>query len=183
MNARDSILASIPEPMFDVSLQPSFSSDCIRDKDELWELFFERFSALGGEAISADALQNYTRSKVFVEPGLQAKFEAVIQHNCDDLWEADVSVVQAHCACADTGVLVFAAGAGKSRLASVVPPIVVTVIAKSAISFDLNSALTGERERTCVLVAGPSRTADIEGELVRGIHGPSELRLKVCDED
>lgn len=78
---------------------------------------------------------------------------------------------------AETGALVLASGPGRSRLAWLLPERHVALLSREAVHFDL-AEVVAERPALLdsgagvALVAGPSRTADIELTLTRGVHGP-----------
>src|SRR5437588_99602 len=59
-------------------------------------------------------------------------------------------------------------------------------IPSAVILTDLDELLTvlpkpAEQTSSMVLISGPSRTADIEQILVRGVHGPGEIRVIIVD--
>ena len=96
---------------------------------------------------------------------------------------AGVGITSAEYGLADTGTLVVLS-AGESRLASLLPPVHIAVIESSRILSGLDELLTvlpepAEVTASMVLITGPSRTADIEQILVRGVHGPGELHVVV----
>ena len=97
---------------------------------------------------------------------------------------ADVGLTGADGAVASIGALILGCRAGRSRDPSVLPPLHVAVLRRGDIHPDLASALdaTAELRRTCSsvhLIAGPSRTADIELCLTLGVHGPGRVVIVV----
>jgi L-lactate utilization protein LutC len=102
------------------------------------------------------------------------------------LFAADVGVTGAQAGIAETGSLVLDSHAELHRLVSLVPPIHVAILRADAIVGDLGAALSaldrsGE-SGAVTLITGPSRTADIELELVIGVHGPRELHAIVLED-
>ena len=96
-------------------------------------------------------------------------------------FDADMSVTGVHAAIAETGSLVICAEPGSPRLASLAVPVHVAVVRESQVLPDLLdwadwqqtvAASTGQ-----VLISGPSKTADIELNLVTGVHGPGEVHV------
>jgi len=102
------------------------------------------------------------------------------------LFAADLGVSGAQAGIAETGSLVLDAQAELHRLVSLVPPVHVAILRAAAIVTDLGqtlSALDRSGDPGAVtLITGPSRTADIELELVIGVHGPRELHAIVLEE-
>jgi L-lactate dehydrogenase complex protein LldG len=97
---------------------------------------------------------------------------------------ADVGITSADYALADTGTLVMLSGPADARLISLLPPIHIAVIPKERVLSGLDELLTilalpAEQTSSMVLITGPSRTADIEQILVRGVHGPGEIHVVV----
>jgi L-lactate dehydrogenase complex protein LldF len=86
---------------------------------------------------------------------------------------------------ADTGTVVLMAG----RLPALLPPIHVVVLEASCLLPDLATvcSLLGERGRAftlpsgVVLATGPSRSSDIGGNIVRGVHGPGRVHVIFLD--
>jgi L-lactate dehydrogenase complex protein LldG len=92
----------------------------------------------------------------------------------------DFGITGANYALADTGTLVFYASREEPRLISLLPPVHIAVIRRTAVLSGLDELFTlnpapASRSSSMVLVTGPSRTADIEQFLVRGVHGPGEI--------
>lgn len=103
------------------------------------------------------------------------------------LFAADLGLSAAQAGIAQTGSLVLDSSAERHRLVSLVPPVHVAVLRAEAIVGDLGEALAGlgrgdDVAQAVTLITGPSRTADIELELVIGVHGPRELHVIVLKE-
>ena len=95
---------------------------------------------------------------------------------------ADCGITSADFALADTGSLVFLSESAESRLISLLPPRHIAVIERDKILADLDELFArvphpAAQSSSMVIVTGPSRTADIEMRLVRGVHGPGEITV------
>jgi len=97
---------------------------------------------------------------------------------------ADVGITSADYALADTGTLVMLASPREARLISLLPPAHIAVVPRERILTGLDELFSllpnpAELTSSMVLITGPSRTADIEQILVRGVHGPGILSVVV----
>ena len=115
--------------------------------------------------------------------GVQTGFadEASLRQACAD---AHVGITSADYALADTGTIVLLSSASEARMISLLPLVHLAVVPASHILTGLDELLRilpdpGEQTSSMVLITGPSRTADIELTLVRGVHGPGEIHVVV----
>ncbi|PKN53813.1 MAG: hypothetical protein CVU56_29865, partial [Deltaproteobacteria bacterium HGW-Deltaproteobacteria-14] len=92
-------------------------------------------------------------------------------------FERDAGVTGVAAAVARSGTLVLHAGPGCPQMASLAPPLHVAIVRAGQIVGALSDYLTapGAAPSARVLVTGPSKTADIEGILITGVHGPARL--------
>jgi L-lactate dehydrogenase complex protein LldG len=99
---------------------------------------------------------------------------------------ADVGITSADYALADTGTLVMLSTPQEARLISLLPPMHLAVVPADRILSGLDELFTvlpnpAEAASSMVLITGPSRTADIEMILVRGVHGPGKITVIVVE--
>lgn len=116
-------------------------------------------------------------------PGVQSGFTeaAALRAVCAT---AGVGITSADYALADTGTLVMLSSLEEARLISLLPPVHIAVVPKERVLSGLDELFTilprpTEQTSSMVLITGPSRTADIEQILVRGVHGPGEIHVVV----
>lgn len=100
---------------------------------------------------------------------------------------ADVGITSADYALAETGTLVMLSGPKEARLISLLPLVHIAVFPRSRMLANLDELLAilpnpAEQTSSMVLITGPSRTADIEQILVRGVHGPGEIYAVIVEE-
>src|SRR5690606_14437701 len=108
-----------------------------------------------------------------------------VDAHADDLARLDtvsVGITGAVAVLADTGSIVVTSGAGRPRLASLLPPTHVALVTRAQIVASLGAWLAAEPTvptsvANCVVITGPSRTADIEMTLTRGVHGPRAVHI------
>jgi L-lactate dehydrogenase complex protein LldG len=99
---------------------------------------------------------------------------------------AELGVTSAIAAVASTGSLLIGSPDGSARVASLLPPAHLAIVPSSAVvaGFEELYALVPDvlaRLETAVLVTGSSRTADIEMQVVRRVHGPGSLTVLFVD--
>jgi L-lactate utilization protein LutC len=102
-------------------------------------------------------------------------------------FNSEVGITGVDFAIAETGTVAMKPGIGSSRLVSLTPEVHIGVMTPESIipSLDELFALTrdqhlsGEHKGMINLITGPSRTADIEANLVIGVHGPREVHLVI----
>lgn len=98
----------------------------------------------------------------------------------DTLATVDAGLTAASFGIAETGTLVLAEDLERARLPSLLPPLHLAILPVTALFSHLGEALAGlprPLPRAVTFVTGPSRTADIELELVVGVHGPKVLQV------
>ena len=76
-------------------------------------------------------------------------------------------------AIAETGTIVLNDATTSRRLGALTPWVHIAVVERAKIFSDLPEAVAGLGQDTNVIwVTGPSKTADVEGILIEGVHGP-----------
>jgi len=105
--------------------------------------------------------------------------------NLDAYFDADTGFTDVMCAIAETGTLVLSS-AKHGRGAYLVPPVHVAIVRAGLIVPDMldlwSPGANADPVPSClVLISGPSKTADIEGVLVTGVHGPREVHVVIVE--
>jgi L-lactate dehydrogenase complex protein LldG len=93
----------------------------------------------------------------------------------------DAGITDVACAIAEAGSLVRHSDADHGRSLSLVPPVHIAIVRASDVVADLLDYMRkiggapGDLPATACIITGPSKTADIEGVLVTGVHGPGQV--------
>ena len=96
---------------------------------------------------------------------------------------AQVTVEEVSAAIAETGSIVCDSSGGKAVQASVLPSHHVAIVPRAKIFATLDDFFAGHAATpptNLTIITGPSRTADIELNLVIGVHGPERLDIIVA---
>jgi L-lactate dehydrogenase complex protein LldG len=101
---------------------------------------------------------------------------------------AEVGLTGADAIAAATGSLVVSTAPGKGRIPTMLPPVHIAVVELNKFVPRIEDWLSQERANgnptlensaNICFISGPSRTADIEKQLVLGVHGPKRLQVIV----
>jgi len=98
---------------------------------------------------------------------------------------ADVGLSTAEAALAETGSIVVTSGPGKSRLATLLPPVHIALVPISRLTTDIftwAAQRQGSLPAAMTIISGPSKTADIEQTMAIGVHGPKRFIVILYDE-
>jgi L-lactate dehydrogenase complex protein LldG len=99
----------------------------------------------------------------------------------DEAYDLDCGITDAYAGVAETGSIVIRATPGHGRAISLVPPIHVAVLQPRDFVGDLMDLMAKLKKdglnSGCVMISGPSKTADIEMSLVTGVHGPGIVKV------
>lgn len=118
-------------------------------------------------------------------PTIDATVRTDVDGHRADLQRLDAAVVGltgAAALLADTGSIVATSGVGRPRLASLLPPVHVALVTRAQLVPSLGEWAAANAQAPAavanlVLITGPSRTADIEMTLTRGVHGPRAVHV------
>jgi L-lactate dehydrogenase complex protein LldG len=161
----------------------------------------ERVRALAGEAVATDDPRGFVAAAIAGKTAVASNAPflaecgitglAGVRSGITDREElrelcatVDVGITSADYALADTGTLVMLASPQEARMISLLPPAHIAVVPRGRILTGLDELFSllpnpAESTSSMVLITGPSRTADIEQILVRGVHGPGLLSVVV----
>ncbi|MBI1369669.1 MAG: hypothetical protein GC162_13570 [Planctomycetes bacterium] len=97
-------------------------------------------------------------------------------------YQADAGISDVHSAIAETGSIVCESDAHHGRGHSLAPAVHIAIVRAEQIVADLLDDLPrhagkapNERPSAIAIITGPSKTADIEGILITGVHGPERV--------
>jgi L-lactate dehydrogenase complex protein LldG len=101
------------------------------------------------------------------------------QITLDEMYEFDCAVTDVDCAVAETGTIVIRPSSRQGRATSLVPMFHVAIVEAKQIlpdSVDLFARLSRDPERSnVIMISGPSKTSDIEMNVITGVHGPNVM--------
>lgn len=184
--ATDAIGKKAPYPEYEAAIT------CSKPKlagSDPWEIFTRNFTAVNGRAIdSLDRLiaflKDKNRLRGYCDPAL---FEAVgspLTHaglEVETVYERaryddyEFGITRATGAIAESGTVIIDDDLTSHRLAALSPWVHIAVLARPEIHLTIPQAIAALGDSPNVIWAtGPSKTADVEGILIEGVHGPGE---------
>ena len=115
------------------------------------------------------------------EQGFEARYWSGI--SADDTYDYDAGVTEVDFAVAETGSIAIRHRPEHGRLLSLVPFVHVAVVEPKHFVPDLIDLFERLRKEGCgsgvTIISGPSKTADIEMNVVTGVHGPNIVKAFV----
>jgi L-lactate dehydrogenase complex protein LldG len=183
-------LASIAvrEPMPDYPDGTAVAHQFLDGKDRL-TAFTDQLARAGGRTfLGADALAGWLVERGdlhgYCDPLLEAELgpalaarglvleTKLVRSRIDDY---RFGITRAAGAIAETGSVILDDATSSSRLAALAPWIHVAVVRRAAIHACVADAVRAlATQANVVWCTGPSKTADVEGILIEGVHGPGE---------
>jgi L-lactate dehydrogenase complex protein LldG len=153
---------------------------------DAWSLFAERLRGVNGTPLTAVAdlvalLEKGGWRHGYCDPLLWPKLapafpsafktETVFDRTRVDDYQ--FGITRATAAIAETGTLVLTEAGTSHRLAALAPWVHVAVLSRENIFCDVPQAVAAlPQDSSIIWVTGPSKTADVEGILIEGVHGP-----------
>jgi len=103
----------------------------------------------------------------------------------DEIFDYHCGITDVFAAIAETGSLVIQASPSHGRSLSLIPPVHIAIVEPRNLLpdlVDLFDRLTREGAGSgTIIITGPSKTADIEMNLVQGVHGPGTVKVFLLD--
>ncbi len=151
-----------------------------------WADFRRNFEAVNGDFLEngedLKALLERENAKLgfcpqdlqkFISPWLPEGVELRETFDRDAVDDYDFGVTRAGYAIAETGTLVLQDSDTPDRLGALGPWIHIAIVEKSRLLPSVVQAIQNlPNDPNIVWVTGPSKTADVEGILIEGVHGP-----------
>ena len=140
--------------------------------------------ALGAWLRERGALRGYVDPTLrsLVESAFGPGFRIESDFSRERVDDYDFGITRAVAAIAETGSLVLDDASTSSRLGALAPWIHVAVVKRTELHRHVASAIAALGDDPSVVwVTGPSKTADVEGILIEGVHGPGEQVALILD--
>ncbi len=186
-----------PYPKWDDALSVSIHAPGSSEPELNWQRFCERTRAVNGTPLDeltdlppflqeADATFGYCDPALanIVQPQFEAAgigFETTLQRERVD--DYLFGITRATGAIAETGSVIFDDLRTSSRLAALAPWIHVTLLDPATLLPSVAAAIAAlDDAPNIVWATGPSKTADVEGILIEGVHGPGVQVIVRCPE-
>jgi L-lactate dehydrogenase complex protein LldG len=162
---------------------------------DLWEIFARNFAAVNGKTMTSVAelaeflkttrqLRGYCDPALFERVGSQLAAAGLTVETEYDRARYDdyqFGITRATGAIAESGSLILDDDRTSHRLAALSPWVHIAVIERAEIHRSIPDAIAAFGESPNIIwCTGPSKTADVEGILIEGVHGPGEQIALIC---
>lgn len=173
-------------PDYDMSLVHSAPK---LEGSDLWEIFARNFSAVNGKPMSSiealiDFLKQHHQLRGYCDPALSdtvgsklaaAGLTVETEYDRERFEDYQFGVTRASGAIAESGSVILDDDRTSHRLAALSPWVHVAVVGHSEIHRTIPDAIAAFGDSPNIIwCTGPSKTADVEGILIEGVHGPGE---------
>ncbi len=159
--------------------------------DDLWAAFARNFANVRGYYYSSIAdLSEFLRSQNarvgYCDPDLRESVGEPLSAHLDVRYEYTREAIDdlvfgitiGSAVIAESGTIILRESETSNRLAALAPWIHIAVVRTEQIHRSMEDALADlGNDPNTIWVTGPSKTADVEGILIEGVHGPGE---QVC---
>jgi L-lactate dehydrogenase complex protein LldG len=194
MSSREKILSRVNAalaPLPKRAALPDWDRDLVVLREahagvDRWTLFAERFTAVNGRPVAAlaDLISYLSANATFhgycdpkLWPLLQSAFspEFTLETEFDRTRVDDFQfgITSALGAIAETGTIILSDTTTSRRLGALAPWVHIALVRRETIFLDLPAAVSAmPADPNIIWVTGPSKTADVEGILIEGVHGP-----------
>lgn len=182
----DHLATKAEYPTYDPSVMVS---DVKLKETDLWKAFSSNFKAVNGKAMEsvkelADFLKSHGHMTGYCDPQLfdsvgkglaEAGLKVETIYDRERYDDYQFGITRATGAIAESGSLIIDDEKTSHRLAALSPWVHVGVLKKSEIHRSIPEAIAAMGDSPNVIwCTGPSKTADVEGILIEGVHGPGE---------
>lgn len=195
-NSRDKILgrvraatSALPSPTkhpeYAADLSVSKSGYAARNANDWADAFSQTWASVSGRHASdwaelASALKAETTGTGYCAPSFADQLRAVwpdapitTEYDRAQVDNYAFGITPAWGAIAETGTIILTDGVSPARLAALAPWVHVAIVPRDRIFATVGEAIAAlPKDPSIILVTGPSKTADIEGILIEGVHGP-----------
>lgn len=173
-------------PDYDMSLVHSLPK---LEGDDLWEIFSRNFKYVNGKTMTSvgeliDFLKETKQLHGYCDPALYdaiggqlaaAGLTVETEYHRDRYDDYQFGVTRATGAIAESGTVIIDDNRTSSRLAALSPWVHVAVLERSEVHRTIPDAIAAFGDSPNIIwCTGPSKTADVEGILIEGVHGPGE---------
>ena len=156
---------------------------------DLWEIFTRNFSAVNGKPMTSisqlvDFLKANHQLHGYCDPALYdaigsqlaaAGFTVETEYDRARYDDYQFGITRATGAIAETGSVILDDDRTSHRLAALSPWVHVAVVERHEIHRTMPDAIAAfGNSPNIIWCTGPSKTADVEGILIEGVHGPGE---------
>lgn len=162
---------------------------------DAWPLFAERLKAVNGTPLTSvaelvDLLSKNNWKHGYCDPALWPSLSAAfpagftVETTYDRTRVDDYAfgITAAAGAIAETGTLVITDSGTSSRLGALAPWVHIVVLRRNQIYHDIPAAIAAlPQDPNVIWITGPSKTADVEGILIEGVHGPGKQIALLVD--
>ena len=191
---RDQILGRVGRALASLSVRtplPEWDRELVHVRSiqpgqDAWALFSARLAAVNGTALATTEslvalLEKGGWRRGYCDPALwpllspafPATFAVETAYDRNRIDSYDFGITAATGAIAETGTLILSDRGTSSRLAALAPWVHIAVLRRADIHPDIPAAILAlPRDPNVIWVTGPSKTADVEGILIEGVHGP-----------
>ena len=191
---RDTILTRVKSalaPLPQRAALPDWEAELVimrqaRGTVDAWTLFAERMRGVNGTPLTTVAelvallekggwWRGYCDPVLWpkLAPAFPANFKVETVFDRTRVDDYQFGITRASAAIAETGTLVLTEAGTSSRLAALAPWVHVAVLDRKDIFIDVPQAVAAlPKDSNIIWVTGPSKTADVEGILIEGVHGP-----------